>query len=139
VTLRSTEKLTGQVIPDIARAARPGSMWVAVHLQLDFLDSGDADRERHLEHLISEIRLQLPDGEEVEPIMAPMTESHLKMLKYGRTATFEDVRAWAATSEWKRVVVVFAPPEDSRGLTLRIDNYDRREGQPRSAEIYTGR
>jgi hypothetical protein len=139
MTLRSTEKLTGQVIPDVVRAAKPGSMWLAAHVQLDFLDPDDADWERHLERLISGIRLGLENGEELEPIMAPMTESHLKMLKYGQTATYDDMRAWVATSEWTRVVVVFAPPKNSRGLTLRIDNYDRREGQPRSIEIDTGR
>ena len=71
--------------------------------------------------------------------MAPMTESHLKVLKYGQTATYEDMRAWAATAEWKRIVIVFAPPGDSRGLTLRIGNYDRREGQSRVVDIDTGR
>lgn len=139
VTLRSTEKLTGQVIPDVARAARPGSMWLAAHVQLDYEDPDEVDRERHLKRLVDGIRLRIEDGEELEPIMAPMTESHLKMLKYGRTATLEDMQAWIATSEWKRVVIVFTPPRDGRGLTLVIDNYDRRDQQPRSVEIDTGR
>jgi hypothetical protein len=139
VTLRSTEKLTGQVIPGVARAAKPGAMWLAAHLHLAYQDPDEVDRERHLKRLVERIRLRSEDGEEFEPIMAPMTESHLKMLKYGRSATFQDVQAWIATSDWKRVVIVFAPPRDSRGLTLLIDNYDRRDQQPAAVEIDTGR
>ncbi|NNK49257.1 MAG: hypothetical protein HKP01_10325 [Gemmatimonadetes bacterium] len=139
VTLRSTEKLTGQVIPDVARAAKPGAMWLAAHVGLDYRDPDEADRERHMKRLLDGIRLRTEDGEEFGPIMAPMTESHLKTLRYGRSASLQDLQAWAATSDWNRVVIVFAPPRDSRGLTLLITNYDRRDQQPRSIEIDTGR
>lgn len=139
VTLRSTEKLTGQVIPDVVRAAKPGSIWLAVHVELDYQGPDEAGREQHLRSLLQSIRLRIVDGEDFEPIMAPMTESHLKTLKYGRSATLEDMQAWIATSDWKRIVIVFAPPRDSRGLKLLIDNYDRRDQQPRSVEIDMGR
>jgi hypothetical protein len=83
--------------------------------------------------------LSVEGGDEYEPIMAPMTDSHLKMLKYGSSTTIEDMQTLAATSDRRRMVLIFAPPKDSRSLSLLLANYEPRDEQPTSIAIAMGR
>jgi hypothetical protein len=139
VTVRSTEKLSERMIPDLVRAVKPDAMWLAVHVDLEYEGSDSDEWERDLKRLFSGVRLTVEGGEEHEPIMAPMTDSHLKILKYGSSATIEEMQGWVAVSDWERLVLVFAPPKDSRGLSLLLANYDPRDQQPRLVAVDTGR
>lgn len=139
VTVRSSEELPQRMIPDAVRAVKPGVMWLALHVDLDY-EGPDADEwERDFGRLLRGIRLRVEGGEDHDLIMAPMTESHLKLLKYGSTATFEDMQAWAATSNWERTVLVFALPKESRGISLVLKNYAPRDQQPKRIAVPTGR
>lgn len=139
VKVRSTEKLPPRMIPSGVRVVKPGVMWLAVHLDLDY-EGPDPDRwERDFGQLLGGIRLRVEGGEDHDLIMAPMTESHLKLLKYGSSATFQDMQAWGATSDWERIVLVFAPPKESRGISLVLENYAPRDQQPKLIAVGTGR
>lgn len=138
VTLLSMERLPETMFPAPVRSLKPDVMWVGVHLDLDYEDPDGGDWERDFKRLLAGVRLAGEGGEEHKPILAPMTESHLKMMKYGSSASLQDYQAWMATSDWERVVLVFAPPKDSRGLSLRVRNYEPRDQQPKAAVVATG-
>ena len=139
ITVRSTEELPERMIPDLVRAVKPDAMWLAVHVNLKFGGSDSEEWERQFKRLLRGIRLSVEGGDEFELIMAPMTDSHLKMLKYGSSTTIEDMQALAATSDRRRMVLVFAPPKDSRSLSLLLANYEPRDEQPTSIAITLGR
>ena len=60
-------------------------------------------------------------------------------LKYGSSTTIEDMQALAATSDRRKMVLVFAPPKDGRSLSLLLANYEPRDEQPTSIAITLGR
>ena len=138
--INSTEMIAaGSQAFGIVEVLRPGDRILALHTELRFAGADDADEEREMRTLLRNLWIEDRSGGKHEVAAAPLTESHLRMMKNGSSTTFEELQSQAQGVEIDRRagrwVFFFLIPDDATGLKLLVHNYSPLEGQPLRASV----